>query len=99
MSKNLWVGHVIQIFKDQYVPADLIILKQSEETIFVWTDQLDGETDWKYWESIGYFKDKDLINSDDFFEVEEPNKDIYWFKGKLNNQLPITIENTLWWGM
>lgn len=48
-SRDLKVGDLIVINKDQRVPADVILLKSSEATgeSFIRTDQLDGETDWK----------------------------------------------------
>ena len=57
-SKDLKVGDVLKLYKDQRVPADAVLLKsrsadpedqddQSEGEAFIRTDQLDGETDWK----------------------------------------------------
>lgn len=57
-SRDLRVGDILILKKDQRVPADVIILKTiSNETnnekeeasgeAFIRTDQLDGETDWK----------------------------------------------------
>ena len=48
-SQDIRVGDVIIINKDQRVPADCLLLKSFEEneTCFIKTDQLDGETDWK----------------------------------------------------
>lgn len=56
-SKDIRVGDVLKLGKDQRVPADCVILKSyladsAEESkdageAFIRTDQLDGETDWK----------------------------------------------------
>lgn len=57
-SKDLNVGDVLKLGKDQRIPADAIVLKstssenavhddQGDGEIFIRTDQLDGETDWK----------------------------------------------------
>ncbi|KAB8416363.1 hypothetical protein FH972_024882 [Carpinus fangiana] len=56
-SKDLRVGDVLKLGKDQRVPADCVVLKSyladsAEESkdageAFIRTDQLDGETDWK----------------------------------------------------
>lgn len=56
-SKDLKVGDILVLKKDQRVPADVVILKSlsndaegEDETsgeAFIRTDQLDGETDWK----------------------------------------------------
>lgn len=58
MSRDLKVGDVLKLAKDQRVPADLVILKVTTSDgsgsqfsgngeAFIRTDQLDGETDWK----------------------------------------------------
>lgn len=48
-SKDLKVGQFIIINTKQRVPCDILILSASEAsgTVFIRTDQLDGETDWK----------------------------------------------------
>ncbi|EJW01195.1 HAD ATPase, P-type, family IC [Edhazardia aedis USNM 41457] len=46
-SSELNVGDVIFLHKNQRVPADCILLKSLEPNLFIRTDQLDGETDWK----------------------------------------------------
>lgn len=48
-SSSLRVGDIVVVHKDERVPADMILLKTREESgeIFIRTDQLDGETDWK----------------------------------------------------
>ena len=48
-SSAIKVGNLVLLEKDQRVPADLLLLRTSDETggCFVRTDQLDGETDWK----------------------------------------------------
>ena len=48
-SKDLRVGDIVKIEGGDRVPADLIVLYSDNEqgTLFLKTDQLDGETDWK----------------------------------------------------
>lgn len=48
-SSSLRVGDLVVLEKNQRVPADLILLRTSDNsgTCFIRTDQLDGETDWK----------------------------------------------------
>ncbi len=48
-SKDIRVGDVVIIHAKERVPADMVILSTSEHSgsIFIKTDQLDGETDWK----------------------------------------------------
>ena len=50
-SSSLKIGDIIELKKDERVPADIIVLKTFNESednqSFIRTDQLDGETDWK----------------------------------------------------
>lgn len=48
-SSQLAVGDLVLLEKNQRVPADLVLLRTSDNsgTCFIRTDQLDGETDWK----------------------------------------------------
>jgi len=50
------VGHIIEVKSNQRIPADMVILSTSEEdgTVFIRTDQLDGETDWKLRKSANF---------------------------------------------
>ena len=90
LSKDLKVGQIIEIKSNQRIPADCIILNTSEEdgTVFIRTDQLDGETDWKLRKAIKFTHN--FINKNDysntlsvraFVDAEEPHLDIYKFQG------------------
>lgn len=48
-AANCKVGDIIKIKQNDRVPADCILLYTTEKngTVFIRTDQLDGETDWK----------------------------------------------------
>jgi len=48
-SSELKVGDIIEVLANQRIPADLILLHTLDQngTVFIKTDQLDGETDWK----------------------------------------------------
>lgn len=48
-SSALRVGDIVMLHKGQRVPADMILLRTNETmgTVFIRTDQLDGEIDWK----------------------------------------------------
>jgi phospholipid-translocating ATPase len=48
-ASKLRVGDLVKINVNEAAPADLIIVHISEKTdsVFIRTDQLDGETDWK----------------------------------------------------
>lgn len=81
------------------VPADCIVLhtyKDSSE-LFIKTDQLDGETDWKQKRALSKVFDilKTTEGSLKFlengfrrlsFEIEPPSKNIYKFSGRLDIQ-------------
>jgi len=43
------VGDIIKVKHNERVPADMVLLYTTDKsgTIFIRTDQLDGETDWK----------------------------------------------------
>lgn len=46
---DLKVGHIIKVHQNQRLPTDVLLLYTSEKngSVFIRTDQLDGETDWK----------------------------------------------------
>ena len=46
-SKQIQIGDLIEIKKGQRVPADILVIKTYDKNIYIKTDQLDGETDWK----------------------------------------------------
>ena len=48
-SSTLCVGDMVKVKTDQAAPADLTVLYVTDksDSIFIRTDQLDGETDWK----------------------------------------------------
>jgi len=48
-SAAISVGDIIKIKHNQRIPADMMLLYTTDKSgaIFIRTDQLDGETDWK----------------------------------------------------
>ena len=48
-SSTLRVGDMVKVKTNQAAPADLTVLYVTDksDSIFIRTDQLDGETDWK----------------------------------------------------
>lgn len=69
------------------MPADLILLRTSETsgTVFIRTDQLDGETDWKLRlavpETQRLQNDSQLFTISSSLYVEKPQRDIHSFIG------------------
>lgn len=103
----LQVGDIIIVDKDERVPADLVLLRTTEKTgtVFVRTDQLDGETDWKL--RLAVPATQRLSNDSDLFRIrasiyaEKPQKDIHSFIGTFSKENgtedeSIGLENTLW---
>lgn len=48
-AQDIKVGHLLRLQTNQRVPADMVLLRTSASSgvVFLRTDQLDGETDWK----------------------------------------------------
>ncbi|XP_030377308.1 probable phospholipid-transporting ATPase IIB isoform X3 [Scaptodrosophila lebanonensis] len=106
-SSKLKVGDVIVVEKNERVPADLILLRTSDRggSVFVRTDQLDGETDWKLRLAVPFTqklsRDAELYNIDASFYVEKPQIDIHSFIGTFcmtdgSEDTGLNVENTLW---
>ena len=88
-SADIRVGDLIEIHQHQRIPADIAILKSYDNNIYIKTDQLDGETDWKLRKPVPYFQHLKSFEDDVFkincdFIIEPPNKSIYEFNGVLN---------------
>ena len=84
------MGNVIEIKSNQRIPADCVVLSTSEEdgSVFIRTDQLDGETDWKLRKSIKFTHNyamkndySNLLNLMATVNAEKPRLDIYKFEG------------------
>jgi phospholipid-translocating ATPase len=54
-SADMKVGDIIKVHHNERVPADLLLLYTTEKSgsVFIRTDQLDGETDWKLRKAVG----------------------------------------------
>lgn len=113
LSEAMKVGDIIKVNQNERIPSDMVLLYTTEHenaNVFLRTDQLDGETDWKLRKSVGftqeyYHENKNLTNlSESFIIIEPPSELIYNFKGKFTrdeNQETefderLTLENTLW---
>ena len=90
------------------MPADLILFKTTEQSggVFIKTDQLDGETDWKLRKAIPFTqrqKDEFLVHNDgDYVLADPPNDQIYKFQGQYvsnsgeQDKEGLSLENTIW---
>ena len=106
-SSQLRVGDVIEVGKGVRAPADLVLLRTTENTgaCFIRTDQLDGETDWKLRLAVAASQrretDRELLGSQTSVYAEKPQKDIHSFIGKYadgEGEESLSIENTIWCG-
>ena len=110
-SSSLKVGDIIEISANSRIPADLLLLYTNNPagTVFIRTDQLDGETDWKLRSSIPFLHKslkntqlfKNLVNFPAFITTSNPNENIYEFTGTFYHEStgtkePLNLENTLW---
>ncbi|KAA8493538.1 putative phospholipid-transporting ATPase IIB [Porphyridium purpureum] len=110
-SRNLSEGDIIVININERVPADVLLLRAfpsdgSGDGLFIRTDQLDGETDWKLRRAVQYTQKLDsdtaLFQAQAEVTAEAPRREIYDFMGKFI--LPerdgyaeaLSLENTLW---
>ena len=96
-SYKLKVGDIIQLSKNSRVPCDVLLVKcndnsknnakssdSASESMFIRTDQLDGETDWKLKIPIPHTQNTPLHQCK-YIKVnyEEPHKDLYSFFGTM----------------
>ncbi|KAM7353940.1 putative phospholipid-transporting ATPase IIA isoform 1-T1 [Cochliomyia hominivorax] len=106
-SSKIKVGDIIIVEKNERVPADLVLIRTSDKSgsVFVRTDQLDGETDWKLRLAVPSTqklnKDSDLFNIDASVYIEKPQNDIHSFIGTFSmtdgsEETGLNVENTLW---
>jgi phospholipid-translocating ATPase len=84
----------------------MLLLHTSETngSIFIRTDQLDGETDWKLRKPVSItqqLSEEDILTNEGFVIAAPPSQEIYDFKGQY--QAPqaeeyagLSLENTLW---
>lgn len=107
-SAQIRVGDILKLKKNERVPADMLLLHTSEEngTIFVRTDQLDGETDWKVREAVKATQHVSTLNIAGFnwaAIIEPPSDQIYDFKGGFYGDggayEPLRLAQTLWANM
>ena len=75
--KDIFIGNIVKIKKNEYFPADCVLISSSDRkthNCFVETKNLDGETNLKIKKSIN--------------KLVEKCKDLSMFQGKLTTQMP-----------
>ncbi|KAG2453311.1 hypothetical protein HYH02_001535 [Chlamydomonas schloesseri] len=92
--KALRVGDIVQVCRDQYLPADLVLLTTSsdEGTCYIETMNLDGETNLKIKaapEETRCLEACDLAGLNAVIDCEGPNSRLYQFTGNLRLRPPL----------
>lgn len=87
--KDVLVGDIVRVLKDEGFPADLLILNSSETQglCYIETANLDGETNLKLYQALPetthLATEEDLARFDAYITAEPPNTQLYSFKGSL----------------
>ncbi|MQL70881.1 hypothetical protein Taro_003201 [Colocasia esculenta] len=102
--KNLRVGDIVKVEKDNFFPADLILLSSSYEDgiCYVETMNLDGETNLKLKQSLEVSSslqdDASFENFKALVKCEDPNANLYTFVGSMDyeeQQYPLSPQQLL----
>ena len=91
--KDLCVGDVLFLRKGETLPADCLLLHAFSEdnTAYIKTEQLDGETDWKPRVPAVF----DATTTTEFV-YELPSKELYAFAGRFADQEAATADSVMW---
>mgnify|MGYP001096131967 FL=1 len=108
-AEDIKVGHILEIKAHERVPADMIILHTADESgsVFIKTDQLDGETDWKLRRAVSATQqvkpEIELLNISGVITAQPPSISIHQFEGRVEATIEgqeieegLSVENTLW---
>ncbi|KAF9593118.1 hypothetical protein IFM89_020328 [Coptis chinensis] len=88
--KNLRVGNIVKVEKDQFFPADLLLLSSNYEDAicYVETMNLDGETNLKLKQALdataGLHDDSSFTEFKAVVKCEDPNANLYTFVGSMD---------------
>ncbi|XP_042020590.1 putative phospholipid-transporting ATPase 9 [Salvia splendens] len=101
--KDLKVGHIVRVEKDEFFPADLVLLSSSYEDAicYVETMNLDGETNLKIkqaLEATSSLNDEEFKDFKAVIKCEDPNANLYSFVGSMElegAQLPLSPQQLL----
>ncbi|GAV83573.1 E1-E2_ATPase domain-containing protein/HAD domain-containing protein [Cephalotus follicularis] len=102
--RNLKVGDIVKVEKDEFFPADLILLSSNydEGICYVETTNLDGETNLKLKQALestlNLQEDSSFQNFKAVIRCEDPNANLYIFVGSLelgDQQHPLTPQQLL----
>ncbi|KAK9118837.1 hypothetical protein Scep_016930 [Stephania cephalantha] len=102
--KNLRVGDVVMVEKDNFFPADLLLLSSSydEAICYVETMNLDGETNLKVKQALdatsGINEDSSFRDFKAVVKCEDPNASLYTFVGSMElaeQQHPLSPQQLL----
>lgn len=105
--RNVRVGDVIRLTRDEDVPADMVLLHADGESGFAYVETmaLDGETNLKSKHAPAALEVcstvEGLANCRAEFVVEDPNPDLYHFDGRFSvgdNTLPLTLSEVVYRG-
>lgn len=86
--KTLKVGHIVKVEKDEFFPADLVLLSSSYEDAicYVETMNLDGETNLKLKQALevtSSINDEEFKDFKAVIRCEDPNANLYSFVGSM----------------
>ncbi|GLT73126.1 hypothetical protein SLA2020_450040 [Shorea laevis] len=102
--KNLRVGDIVKVHKDEFFPADLLLLSSSygDAICYVETMNLDGETNLKLKQALevtsSLDEDSDFSNFRATIKCEDPNANLYSFIGAMEleeQQHPLSPQQLL----
>ncbi len=106
--QDIRVGDVIKLCRNDAAPADLALLYTTGENsvAFVETMALDGETNLKSKQTTASIskaitEEADIWKTDAEFVVEDPNRDLYSFEGRVTvdgKQAPLTLNEVIFRG-